>query len=67
MDDEISFEIKQGDIILENVWMRYDDKLPYALKGISLVIEAGKKYGIIGRTGAGKSSLFQVLFKMVEI
>lgn len=53
--------------MLEDVWMRYDKNLPYVLKSINLTIPGGKKCGIVGRTGAGKSSLFQVLFKMFDI
>jgi ABC-type multidrug transport system fused ATPase/permease subunit len=37
------------------------------LKGISFKIRPGEKVGIIGRTGAGKSSITQALFRMVEI
>ena len=37
------------------------------LKGISFCIKPGEKVGIVGRTGAGKSSLIQALFRMVEI
>ena len=37
------------------------------LKGISFKIRPGEKVGIIGRTGAGKSSVMQALFRMVEI
>ncbi|MEO5668194.1 MAG: ABC transporter ATP-binding protein [Bdellovibrionota bacterium] len=50
----ISLEIK-------NLWFRYGDDLPWILKGVNLRIEKGEKIGIVGRTGAGKTSLFQVL------
>ena len=40
------------------------DHSSLALKDISLVIEGGEKIGIIGRTGAGKSSFIQILFRM---
>lgn len=36
------------------------------LKNITLSIKAGSKVGIVGRTGAGKSSLLQALFRLVE-
>ena len=36
------------------------------LKGISFTVERGQKIGIVGRTGAGKSSLTLALFRMVE-
>lgn len=37
------------------------------LKGVSFQIRPGEKVGVIGRTGAGKSSITQALFRMVEI
>lgn len=37
------------------------------LKGVSLSIESGQKVGVVGRTGAGKSSLMLALFRIVEL
>ncbi|KAJ1728040.1 ABC transporter C member 13 [Coemansia biformis] len=45
--------------------MRYRDGLDYALKDINLTIRSGEKIGIVGRTGAGKSSLARSLFRLV--
>ncbi|XP_056410690.1 LOW QUALITY PROTEIN: ATP-binding cassette sub-family C member 10 [Hyla sarda] len=45
----------------------YRPGLPNALDGVSFTIRAGEKIGIVGRTGSGKSSLFLVLFRMMEL
>lgn len=49
------------DLDFDNVWFRYADDLPWILKGIHFSIQKGEKIGIVGRTGAGKTTLFQVL------
>ncbi|KAI8021398.1 ABC transporter C family member 6 [Camellia lanceoleosa] len=40
--------------------------LPMALKGISCSFPRGKRIGVVGRTGCGKSTLVQALFRVVE-
>ncbi|KAJ2728052.1 Multidrug resistance-associated protein 1 [Coemansia sp. BCRC 34962] len=46
--------------------MKYGADLGYALKNINLTINPGEKIGIVGRTGAGKSSLAKVLFRLIH-
>ncbi|CAF0930502.1 unnamed protein product [Adineta steineri] len=55
-----------GQIVFRNVSMSYsnDDKTSLVLHNITLTIQSEEKIGIVGRTGAGKSSLIQVLFRM---
>ncbi|KAM0788854.1 hypothetical protein ACM66B_002939 [Microbotryomycetes sp. NB124-2] len=57
----------QGAIEFNKVVMRYRPELPPVLKGLSLSISAGEKIGVVGRTGAGKSSIMQALFRIVEL
>ena len=52
-----------GNISVDNLEMRYREGLDLVLKGISLNISGGQKVGIVGRTGAGKSSMTLSLFR----
>ncbi|EJD44619.1 ATP-dependent bile acid permease [Auricularia subglabra TFB-10046 SS5] len=52
-----------GGIVFKGVDFRYRDDLPLALKGISFEIRPGERIGIVGRTGAGKSSILTALFR----
>ncbi len=54
-----------GDIEFDAYSMSYRSNLPCVLNELSVRIPAGKKVGVVGRTGAGKSSLMQSLFRMV--
>ena len=58
---------QNGEITFKNVWMKYRAELDYVLKGLTFDIRGGEKIGVIGRTGAGKSSLFVTLLRLVEI
>ncbi|TPX78607.1 chitosanase [Chytriomyces confervae] len=56
----------KGEIEFKNVTMRYAPSLPVVLDNVSFKIGDGEKVGIVGRTGSGKSTLMQALFRMVE-
>ncbi|KAK4626185.1 ABC-type transporter cicA [Fulvia fulva] len=57
----------KGAVEFNNVHMRYRTGLPLVLKGLSFSIAAGEKIGIVGRTGAGKSSIITSLFRLAEV
>ncbi|RZC38670.1 ABC tran domain containing protein, partial [Asbolus verrucosus] len=54
----------QTNIEFQSVSMRYSESDPYVLHRISFKVESGQKIGIVGRTGAGKSSLIVALFRL---
>ncbi|CAG2165685.1 unnamed protein product [Oppiella nova] len=55
-----------GQISFKNVSLYYEMSDYPVLKNISCTINSGEKVGIVGRTGAGKSSLISALFRMTE-
>jgi len=57
---------KSGEIVFEKYSNRYRESMPQVLKKIDLKINKGEKVGIVGRTGAGKSSLTVGLFRLIE-
>jgi len=54
-------------LTFEGVSMRYRPGLPLVLDGVSLAVAAGSRVGVVGRTGAGKSSLLHALLRLVEL
>ncbi|XP_034256173.1 multidrug resistance-associated protein 5-like [Thrips palmi] len=57
----------KGEIKMENVQLRYRDGLPLVLQNVSLHICGGEKVGVVGRTGAGKSSLITTFLRLTEL
>ena len=55
-----------GSMELRDLQVRYRPNTPLVLKGITLNIQGADKIGVVGRTGGGKSTLIQVLFRLVE-
>ncbi|KAF8948891.1 Multidrug resistance-associated protein 1 [Haplosporangium gracile] len=56
----------EGKIVFKNFSARYREGLEPVLKNVSFEVAPGEKVGIVGRTGAGKSSLTLALFRMIE-
>ncbi|XP_020539133.1 ABC transporter C family member 5 isoform X2 [Jatropha curcas] len=57
---------ENGTIDLIDLKVRYGENLPMVLHGVSCTFPGGKKIGIVGRTGSGKSTLIQALFRLIE-
>lgn len=57
----------RGQISFTDVGLRYRPDLPLVLEGFTFDVRAGEKVGILGRTGAGKSSLVQAIYRTVEL
>lgn len=57
----------QGSIEFNNVSLSYREGLPLVLKNISFRVQAGEKIGICGRTGAGKSTIMNALYRISEL
>lgn len=57
----------QGRIVFENVCLRYRIGLPRVLSSLSFEVRGGEKIGVVGRTGAGKSSLVVAVMRLVEL
>jgi len=55
-----------GNIEFDQFSMRYRPELPLCLKEVTVKIKGGDRVGVVGRTGAGKSSLTLALFRILE-
>ncbi|KNA05217.1 hypothetical protein SOVF_192420 [Spinacia oleracea] len=55
-----------GQVHVQDLQVRYAPQLPLVLRGITCTFQGGKTTGIVGRTGCGKSTLIQALFRIVE-
>ena len=75
LDEEAPLKLKEvpeswpdkGAITFDKVEMRYRAELPLVLQGLDFHISGGERIGIVGRTGAGKSSIMSALFRLSEL
>ncbi|CAH2053853.1 unnamed protein product [Thlaspi arvense] len=56
----------RGDVDIRDLQVRYAPHMPLVLRGITCTFKGGLRTGIVGRTGSGKSTLIQTLFRIVE-
>ncbi|MDX2195808.1 MAG: ABC transporter ATP-binding protein [Cytophagales bacterium] len=56
----------QGNIAFNNVWFAYNDE-QYVLKDITFEVKAGQTVALVGATGAGKSSIINLISRFYEI
>lgn len=62
---QIPFESVKKEIVFENVWFAYRDN-HFVLKGVSFNVPAGTTIGLVGATGAGKSTVINLLSRFYE-
>ncbi|KAK7276926.1 hypothetical protein RIF29_18075 [Crotalaria pallida] len=55
-----------GEVDIHNLQVRYAPHLPLVLRGLTCTFCGGLKTGIVGRTGSGKSTLIQTLFRIID-
>lgn len=55
----------KGQIVFEDVWFAYTDE-DWVLKGVSFEVQAGQRVAFVGATGAGKSSIINLLSRLYE-
>ncbi|KAK3267516.1 hypothetical protein CYMTET_23926, partial [Cymbomonas tetramitiformis] len=57
---------EKGEIVFDNLVLTYRSGLEPALDGVTATVRGGERIGVVGRTGAGKSTLMTALFRLVE-
>lgn len=62
----VSMPDMKGDIVLQNVMFEYEPGHPI-IKDLSLTVEAGHIVGIVGKTGAGKSTVVNLMARLYDV
>ncbi|PYH96650.1 putative multidrug resistance protein [Aspergillus ellipticus CBS 707.79] len=58
---------EEGGLSIKNLTVAYDADSPPVLRQVSFSVEPGQRIGVVGRTGAGKSTLALALFRFLEV
>lgn len=59
--------LKKGEVKIDNISVRYREKLPLVLKNLSFNINENEKVALVGRTGSGKSTFLLCLMRIMEL
>tara|TARA_R100000388_G_scaffold54172_1_gene40158 strand:+ start:63989 stop:65764 length:1776 start_codon:yes stop_codon:yes gene_type:complete len=62
-----TIENPQGKIEFRNVWFKYNDEESWVLKDVSFTAEPGDDIAIVGATGAGKTTIINLLMRFYDI
>ena len=65
-DEPKEIRAMKGGIEFQNVWFAYEDE-NYVLRDVSFKVEPGEKVAIVGQTGAGKTSIINLLCRFYEV
>jgi ATP-binding cassette subfamily B protein len=65
-EDPVQLETLNGEIDVKSVWFEYDPATP-VLKGMDLKVKAGEMMGIVGKTGAGKSTIANLMARLYDV
>ncbi len=57
----------KGNLEFRNVWFRYNPSEEYVLKDVSFVLPAGSSMAVVGATGAGKTTIINLVFRFYDI
>jgi len=65
--NSVTLKNPKGKIEFKDVWFRYNNEGAWILKGVSFVVEPGQHFAIVGATGAGKTTIINILLRFYEI
>lgn len=58
--------IKAGKVVFDNVSARYISSSENVITDLNFIVRAGEKIGVVGRTGAGKTSLLKLFWRCLD-
>ncbi len=66
-DRVVEVEEIKGEIVFDNVSFRYQENLPLALEDITIKINQGEMFAILGRTGCGKTTMVNLITRLYDV